>query len=200
MGARIVSAGELIVAGSLPFLKRLQPAQRRSLAECAMEAGFVAGELIFREGDVANRFYFIRQGSVALESEQDDAEPTRIQTLGPNDLLGWSWLFAPYRWHFTARALESVSAIFFYGTRLREQCEAEPELGYALVTSMAKVMMSRLQATRRQLLGLSALALRSQSEALQLVRQMETPSRSGQKQFRPNRKSFRTKNPHVYKP
>jgi len=67
MGARIVSAGELIVAGSLPFLKRLQPAQRRSLAECAMEAGFVAGELIFREGDVANRFYFIRQGSVALE-------------------------------------------------------------------------------------------------------------------------------------
>jgi len=109
-------------------------------------------------------------------------------------------LFAPYRWHFTARALESVSAIFFYGTRLREQCEAEPELGYALVTSMAKVMMSRLQATRRQLLGLSALALRSQSEALQLVRQMETPSRSGQKQFRPNRKSFRTKNPHVYKP
>ena len=32
-----------------------------------------------------------------------------VQTIGPGDALGWSWLFAPHRWHFTARAVESVA-------------------------------------------------------------------------------------------
>jgi CRP-like cAMP-binding protein len=164
----------------------LPAAQRQKLADCAMSSSFTAGETIFRENDPANRFYLIRTGSVALETEQAEGEAIRIVTLGPGDLLGWSWLFAPYRWQFSARALDPVSAVFFYGTRLREHCEADPELG------MAEVMMQRLQAARRQLTELSAIALRSQAEALQLTAQLGCAP--------PGRKHFRPAHAHPHNP
>jgi CRP/FNR family cyclic AMP-dependent transcriptional regulator len=138
-----------------PFLEGLSPHQLRLLSDCAMVVRFQPGELIFREGDPANRFYLITKGKIALESYVQDRGTTLIQTVGVGDVLGWSWLFPPYYWHFDARALEPVEAIFFYGTPLRDECESDHDLGYELVKRMAEVMMKRLQATRRQLLQLN---------------------------------------------
>jgi CRP-like cAMP-binding protein len=134
------------------FLKGLDPHQRRLLADCAMVTRFSAGETIFRAGDPANRFYLILSGKVAVEAYVQDQGSKVIQDIGAGDVLGWSWLFPPYYWHFDARALEPTAAIFFYGTPLRTECEADHELGYELLRRMAEVMLRRLQATRRQLL------------------------------------------------
>jgi CRP-like cAMP-binding protein len=182
----ITSAPDALALGALPFFKGLQPAQLQTLAECAMQSSFAAGEILFHEEDPANRFYVLLSGSVALESQPSSGEPIRILTLGAGDVLGWSWLFPPYRWHFDARALEPVTAIFFYATRLCEHCETDPELGYGLVMRMAEVMMQRLQATQRLLFEISALAQRSQWEALQLAAQVGTAPRPVRRHFRPD--------------
>ena len=135
-----------------PLLRGMTAGQLQTLADAAMFAEFKAGEVIFREGDPANRFYLILAGTVALEAPAAGGAPVPIQTIGSGDVLGWSWLFPPYYWNFDARAQQPVKAIFFYGTRLREQCESDPALGYELMKRMAGVMLQRLQATRRQLL------------------------------------------------
>ncbi len=135
-----------------PFLKGLSLHQHRILLDCAMVTHFDPEEVIFREGDPANRFYLIEQGNVALELYVRDQGMVRISTVGPGNVLGWSWLFPPYFWHFNARATEPVDAIFLYATPLREECESDHELGYDLLKRMAQVMLARLQATRRQLL------------------------------------------------
>ena len=133
-----------------PFLKGLNPHQIRIFSDCAMVVRFGPGESIFREGDPANRFYLIQNGKVMLESRSAVGR-TPVQAVGPGDALGWSWLFPPYYWHFDARAVEPTGAIFFYGTPLREECEQDHDLGYELMKRMAKVMVNRLQATRKQL-------------------------------------------------
>lgn len=145
---------EKILSGH-PFLKGLSPHQTRLLADSAMVTSFQPGETIFREGDPANRFYLILTGKVAIESYVRDQGNRLIQTIGPGDVLGWSWLFPPFYWHFEARALEATTAIFFYGTPLRAACETDHDLGYELIRRMAAVMLQRLQATRRQLLDLT---------------------------------------------
>jgi CRP/FNR family cyclic AMP-dependent transcriptional regulator len=136
------------------FLQGLNPHQIRLLSDCAMPVKFGPGELIFREGDPANRFYLINRGSIAIESHVQDRGVTRIQTVAAGEVLGWSWLFPPYYWHFDARAVETTEAIFFYATPLRVECEADHDLGYELIKRMAEIMMKRLQATRQQLLKL----------------------------------------------
>jgi len=140
------------LVASHPFLKDLDPHQQRLLADCAMEKSFEADELIFREGDPANRFYLILEGKVTLESYVQDRGRVEIQTIGSGDVLGWSWLLPPYYWQFDARAVERTKAIFFYATPLRDEAEADHELGYELYKRISAVMLKRLQATRRHLL------------------------------------------------
>jgi CRP/FNR family cyclic AMP-dependent transcriptional regulator len=134
-----------------PFLVGLGPHHVRLLADCAMRLHFKASQVVFCEGEIANRFYLIEHGKVALESSTL-GEPIEIDEIGAGDLLGWSWLFPPYAWHFTARALENTTAIFFYGTVLREYCNRDPSLGFELFKRMSAVMLRRLQAARQRLL------------------------------------------------
>lgn len=116
-----------------------------------MKTTFEAGKVIFAEGETANRFYLIETGKVALESRGEQSEAVTIEVIGTGDLLGWSWLFPPYVWHFSARAVEPTHAIFFYGTVLREYCDADPSLGFELFKRMGEVMINRLQSARSRL-------------------------------------------------
>jgi CRP-like cAMP-binding protein len=132
-----------------PFLAGMNPTQLALLSDCAIAVHFKKGQTILREGEMANRFYLIESGKVVLESVEKSGNPLIIETIGAGDLLGWSWMFPPYAWNFTARATEPTNAIFFYGTILREYCERDPSLGYELFKRMAPVILRRLQAARK---------------------------------------------------
>jgi CRP-like cAMP-binding protein len=98
-----------------PFVLGLSEHQMRLLSDCAMQTKFEPGHVIFRQGETANRFYLIDHGKIALDSSASGEQPVIIDEIGDGDLLGWSWLFPPYVWHFTARAVTPATAIFFYG-------------------------------------------------------------------------------------
>jgi CRP-like cAMP-binding protein len=134
------------------FFKGLNVHQLQLLTESAMEMRFESGQSILQEGSAANRFYLILEGKVALESEMKGRGAFSIETLGPGDDLGWSWLFPPYYLQMSARALEPTRTIFFYGTRLRQQCEQDHDLGYQLMGRIAEVVIQRLQATQQRLM------------------------------------------------
>lgn len=137
-----------------PLIESLTCEQRDLLMECAHEVRAEAGTFLLREGAAANHFYIITQGKVALEVHEAGTGTIIIETLGPGEVLGWSWLFAPYRWHFDVRVLEEFSAVAFDGRCIRGKCEADPVLGYRLMEQFARVMMGRLQATRFRLMDL----------------------------------------------
>src|SRR5262245_35193535 len=124
----------------------------RLLSELAMRANFAEQEVIFRQGEPADRFYLIQAGSVFITSQVPGRGQITIQTIGSGDALGWSWLFEPYRWHFEAWADEPTRALYFQANFLREQCEQYPKLGYELMTRVSRVVIQRLQATRLRLL------------------------------------------------
>ncbi|MCL4863720.1 MAG: cyclic nucleotide-binding domain-containing protein [Caldilineaceae bacterium] len=144
---------EPIIAGH-PFFQGFAPEHLALLVSCASNVRFAAGATIFKEAEEANRFYLIREGQVTLAVYVPGRGPLTIQTLGAGEVLGWSWLFLPYRWHFDAYADESTRAIAFDGQCLRQKCEEDHDLGYAFMQRFAQMIMQRLQATRLQLLDL----------------------------------------------
>ena len=123
-----------------------------TIAGCAVTAHFHEAEYLFREGGPADTFYVLRSGSVALETHVPGRGSALLMTVHEQDVLGWSWLFPPYRWHLDARALEPVRALAFDGACLRQKSMDDHELGYELMRRFAEVIVSRLQATRMQLL------------------------------------------------
>lgn len=121
---------------------------------CARNVAFTTGDLLLAEGEAADTLYLLRRGRVAIEVHQPGRGAMVVETVGPGDPLGWSWLFPPYRCHFDARALEPVGAIAVDAACLRGKAESDPAFGYALMTRVSAVILDRLQATRIRLLDL----------------------------------------------
>ena len=138
----------------VPVFEGLGGRELETVAGCGRNVRFDAGAQLFREGDAADTFYVIRHGSVAVETFTPARGPMMIETIEPGEVIGWSWLFPPYRWHFDARALTVVRATAFDGACLRGKCEADPALGFALMSRFAQVLIERLQWTRLRLLDL----------------------------------------------
>ena len=136
---------------SQPFFKGLNEQQLRSLSTLATEMHFEPGRYIFREGEPANRFYLIVKGKATLETEAAELGVIPIRTLGPGNDLGWDWLFAPFSFHASARAIEPTRTIYFYGTGLRQQCEDDPYLGYEIMKRIAAVTVQSFIAIEKRL-------------------------------------------------
>lgn len=136
------------------FFEGLKPEYVELLVECASNVRFEANQLIFRQGEHADRFYLLRQGKVAIEISAPGQPAIVVKTLTDHDVIGWSWLFPPYCWQFDARAVELTRAIALDGRCLRGKCEADPVLGYELMKRFSSIMLETLQATRLQLLDL----------------------------------------------
>lgn len=134
-----------------PFFRGMEQRQTHELATQATEETFRAGEFIFHEGEEAQKFYLIQAGKVTLEVLAPDRGITVVQTISAGDVLGWSWLFPPHRWHFDSRAVETTRTLSIDAHWLRQRIERDHDLGYEMMKRIARVMVTRLQATRLQL-------------------------------------------------
>jgi uncharacterized OB-fold protein len=108
-----------------PFLAGMNHTQLALLTDCAVSRHFKTNQIILRQGEFANGFYLVETGKVALESLVGFNQSIPLQIVGAGDLLGWSWMFPPYVWQFTARAIEPTTTLFFYAAILREYCEKD---------------------------------------------------------------------------
>jgi CRP-like cAMP-binding protein len=136
----------------VPVFAGLEAAQLELIAGCGANERIDPGQFLLREGEHADRFFVLRSGKVSLEVHAAGRGPLVIETLDAGEVVGWSWLFAPYRWQMDARALGPCALIAFDGACLRGKCEADHELGYELMRRFAAITVDRLQATRLQLL------------------------------------------------
>lgn len=140
-----------------PFISDLEDKYLQTLLSCATNVTYSDGDHLFREGEEATKFFLIRTGKVALELHASERGTIRILTIGPGEVLGWSWLISPYRWHFDAIAVEDVRAFALDGKCLRTKCENDHDFGYEMYKRFSQVLENRIKATRLQLLDIYGL-------------------------------------------
>jgi CRP-like cAMP-binding protein len=139
-----------------PFLAGLDDSARQQLAAIGHRVHYLADASLFAEGGPADRFWLIQEGRVRLDLHLPGtgAGTAVIETIGPGDVLGWSWLFPPYQWQFGAAAAEPTLALEFPADDVRRLCDTDTALGYELMQRFMRVVVNRLQATRVRLLDL----------------------------------------------
>ena len=71
----------------------------------AHNVAFDPGQVILAEGSPASTLYLLQHGKVALSAHAPGKGHVLVQTLGPGEVLGLSWLFPPYQWRFDAHAV-----------------------------------------------------------------------------------------------
>lgn len=135
-----------------PFLHGMRREHLDALAGAASDVTFPVRHRIFEDGGNAGRFWLIRSGHVALDVQVPGEGPLVIETIGMGELLGWSWMFPPYRWALGAVTLSPFEAFEFDAPTVRAYCAADPVLGYELTQRLSRVLAKRLQATRMRLI------------------------------------------------
>ncbi len=140
--------------GAHPFFAGLDNSLIAIAVDCAQVAAFGAGDFICHEGHVADNFYLVQEGHVALQISAPGRGPATFLTIGPGEVFGVNWLAPPYRWSFDARAIDSTHTLALNAACLRQKCESDPALGYALTKRVLPVLIERLHSCRVQLLDL----------------------------------------------
>jgi len=140
-----------------PFLQGLPVEIKNKLLTFGKKISLPKGKVVFRDSEKAERFYLLLKGKVDLIGvEQDvriDSELAKrvFQTLGAGEVVGWSWVIAPFRWRFDAVVQQDADLFAVDGLRLRRAMEQNHELGYEIYKRLVPIMNERLIASRLKL-------------------------------------------------
>jgi CRP-like cAMP-binding protein len=134
------------------FFSGLSDDVLKFLCEHSSACEIKKGQILFRQGENADKFYVVRNGRISIQMPAIMGPNLEIQTLGEDQVLGWSWLISPYKWSFQAIAEEDSELLMFDGKTILARCEQEPKFGYELLKKFAALMSIRLDAARQKMM------------------------------------------------
>jgi SulP family sulfate permease len=109
------------------------------------------GETLIRQGDEADRLYFIERGTVSVNLEVESGDSLRLQTLGLGTAVGELGLYLGTTSTASVMADSPVTAYRLTRTALSRMKEEEPELAASFHEFVARLLSGRLAATTRTL-------------------------------------------------
>jgi CRP-like cAMP-binding protein len=150
-----VTAPEIrdLVAGH-PFASGLSPAEVDAIAVGAHVVDLAAGQHLFREGRAAEQAFLVTHGHIGIELHLPHRGAAAVSTVGPGELLGWSWLMPPHVWRFDATARSAARVVALDAGTVRAACDRDPVLDHRITRQVIATMTARLEAARHQLLDL----------------------------------------------
>jgi CRP-like cAMP-binding protein len=124
------------------------------LAGAADYQELAEGALLTASGEPATGFYVVRRGRFHVEMPGAGGGALLIDSAGPQQIIGWSWLCPPYRWHFDTRASEPGTVVSVDAEATRRRMDDDHDFGYAMLQCFSALAIDRLIHTRLRLLDL----------------------------------------------
>ena len=134
------------------FFSEFSDDDLKFLCECSSTREIKKGQILFLQGEHADKFYVVRSGLISIQMPAIMGPTLEIQTVDEDQVLGWSWLISPYRWNFQTKAEEDSELLQFDGVAILARCEQEPKFGYELLKKFAGLMSVRLNAARQKMM------------------------------------------------
>jgi CRP/FNR family cyclic AMP-dependent transcriptional regulator len=128
-----------------PYFSGISIGQLNMLANIAEEVEAEVGKYFHHEGDDINKVYIIVEGEVSLVTSlpQQDKEVV-INTIGAEEVFGWTSLLPPFTAGAGARANTKCKLIEFKASELREKFEEDYEFGYLMMMKISQIIRERL--------------------------------------------------------
>ena len=135
-----------------PFMAEASSEFIQEIAKAQEEVSLMPGQVLFHKGGYADNFYLLLEGEVEIYLEGCDIKGNEhVLTLGEGDLVGWSWLYPPYCWHFSARVKKQVKALRVHAPSLLIAAETNHDFGYELMKRLSRNLLRRLDALSKVL-------------------------------------------------
>jgi len=140
---------------SAEWLKRaelfeaLNESQLNVLLFKANVESFPEGDIIFRQGDEAQRLFILIEGAVDLTvktGEKIDFMTSKIENEGA--VFGTAALMEPFRYNVTAFCLKPSKVLVLDADHIKKRMEEDPKMGIEIMKKLASIYFRRLNEMR----------------------------------------------------
>ncbi len=102
-------------------------------------------ETVFKEGDVADRFYMLRRGKILLEKRATDKISVSLGAIKQGYSFGWSAIFEEGGTYTSdAVCAEHCEVFSIRGVKIKKILDSNPSMGYIFTQRILRLMKSRL--------------------------------------------------------
>lgn len=160
---------------SIPLLASLKPADRAALEPLCRMRGYDKGEVVFHEGDPADRIHFIYAGRVKIVKAAG-ARDIILEILGPGEPVGAVAAFERRNFPAAAIAIEPSGLLSIPEREFFQLIESRPEMTRHMLSGLTM----RLMALNKRLADMTGSAeSRAARLFLTLAERMGTKSEGG---------------------
>ena len=143
-----------VTLGSYPLFKDVSPAVLEKISAFCHDITFEKGQIIFREGEKADKLHFLISGSIALRVNiMTKPEFVTVSFVSKSyDCFGWSGLVSPHHYTASAYCEEDCKVRTISGKELLKILSDNPEAGFKVMHRIANLVSDRLRNSRTALL------------------------------------------------
>ena len=129
----------------------LSESQINHLIAIGTEIRIQAGQLLFREGDVADKLFILKSGAVELLTTVDEIELPINIVRNEGECFGTSTMVPPHQYSLSARCAENAVLLCIKKTALDRLLKKDVETEHTILANLAKHFLERLKETRQEL-------------------------------------------------
>jgi CRP/FNR family transcriptional regulator, cyclic AMP receptor protein len=146
----------------LAFFTGLSTAEIQFLAPFFAPQTWVAGTVVFEQGDYAEFLFLVVSGELTIRYKPDDGPMMNVTRIPPGSIFGWSAAMGnPVYTSGAVCALDS-EVLRIRGVDLRMLCEKHPELGKVILDRLSAIIVERQHNQQSRVNSMLANGMRQQ--------------------------------------
>jgi CRP/FNR family transcriptional regulator, cyclic AMP receptor protein len=138
----------------ISLFKDISPAVLEEISAHCEELTFRKGQVIFREGEKADKLHFLINGSVNLRVNiMTRPESITVSFVSKsNECFGWSGLVSPHHYTTSAICEEDCQILTVSGDALLQILSQNTDAGFLVMYRIANLVSERLRNSRQALI------------------------------------------------
>lgn len=138
---------------SFDVFKGLSQREVEEIARLCEEVLFHDGNRVLSEGERAEYFFLLEQGSVDLRFElpfRETSKEMTVTTIKPGECFSWSAIVRPYEATLSCYSSGNSRVIRIRGDEILGLCEKNNHMGFIFMQNLATTIRDRLRKQRAQ--------------------------------------------------
>ena len=137
----------IVLLQGVPMFSTLGADELARVAEVTVPRSFMAGEIVFHEGDSGDTCYVVRSGRARALHEHVDGRSIALATFGPGEIFGELAMFDSELRSATVESIEDMVAVAILGADMRRLLRSHADISLKLLISLGR----RLRETNERL-------------------------------------------------
>jgi CRP-like cAMP-binding protein len=146
----------------LSFFTGLSAAEIQLLAPFFTPQTWVAGTVIFEQGDYAEYLYLVVSGEITIRYKPDDGPMMNMTRVQPGGIFGWSAAMGNPTYTSGAVCALDSEVLRIRGADLRMLFEKNPELGKVILERLSAIVAARQLSQQSRVNSMLANGMRQQ--------------------------------------